>query len=1094
MSVVANKLGLDFDFYISERTNQFSGRVWTFERIHDWLIHPNVGRFLLLTGEPGSGKTGIAARLAEFSRGVTLAPDSCPGFSNGFLSAVHFCVARAGSWIDPVSFSRSISLQLAGIHQQFALALKNVGNRSINIQVTQQVSQAVTIKGVVIENLTLNDLNPQSAFTAAVVSPLEQMYEQGCDVPIIIFVDALDEALAYSGETTIVELLSAVDDLPPQVRFLLTSRPDNRIRIALPDRLEVALSSEDAKELSQSDIANYVQWRMNNEPSFTSKPAFSNETTAHKISAKADQNFLYAKLLLDDLASGRQSPQDLDYLPKDLDGFYSTSLQRAVQTGGGQWLSDYAPPLGILLVSRQPIDRYLIQQLADKPSSTISAFLNRFQQFLHGAQSSEATATSRTDMLKTYAYTLFHQSFRDFLAEDRLTSANSEISNPFFLDPIEWHEKIARHYQSDALSSHVHWDAVDDYGLRHLPVHLFEAHLFKELLGLVTSSFLAAKVQKFHSYRDLNSDLMLALDAAERTCDLPAALRVVLLVAGLRVRAGTVDEESALYALIGEVDRAVDLAEAIQAEWKRTVALRTIVAAIALSDPQGASLVAKRIDDLRGRGESLTLVFKARLRRDGWSSANRNYLSEVVAFVDTGSQWPYWQSHVFLELGYAMQPVDAPSALLVTSKALQRARSEQDPQHRYESLLHVAQFLVSLHAQEAAEVYLEALDALSEVNAGEWRSAQYAATLDGLAILDLSSAINRSRQIDDVLGRVFGLARSGVHLASRDMVGAEALFEEAESQIPNIGWRKAEWKQDAKKAIATARDQAKAAFAGEAIPALAGVRSSTLKLWELSQPQELPETEYRRRIRAAKEGKLKPLELRELVRSCFATGEKDTARELVREAVRKSSRGLSDALNAGARAVLIGAIADSNLPTALRLSRRYTGVEQSSIMVNIIATVARRDLEQAIALLKESPPKDEDYKARAIGAILTAAAQHGNVAAAHEYYRQLLRCGSPRALLDLKCDVMAAASGLVFRHDHKLSFRMLVWVLKELSGDPEAIRIALAAMDNTPLLALRMFEKVKRAYLNSRKSADDKSGRIKCSGLWHRFVRPECRS
>jgi hypothetical protein len=111
MSAAPDKRELNFDSYISERTKQFAGRVWVFERIHKWFTLPGASRFLLLTGDPGSGKTAIASRLVEFSRGVVTPPPTCTKLSGGFLSAVHFCVARAGNWIDPTSFARSISLQ-----------------------------------------------------------------------------------------------------------------------------------------------------------------------------------------------------------------------------------------------------------------------------------------------------------------------------------------------------------------------------------------------------------------------------------------------------------------------------------------------------------------------------------------------------------------------------------------------------------------------------------------------------------------------------------------------------------------------------------------------------------------------------------------------------------------------------------------------------------------------------------------------------------------------------------------------------------------------------------------------------------------------
>src|SRR5690242_3917216 len=108
---------------IMERTAGFSGREWVFERIHDWLKNPAGGRFYLLTAEPGAGKTAIAARLVQFSRGLANPPASCSLFQPGFVNAVHFCSANVGSWIDPTGFTRSVSLQLAASHPGFAALL-----------------------------------------------------------------------------------------------------------------------------------------------------------------------------------------------------------------------------------------------------------------------------------------------------------------------------------------------------------------------------------------------------------------------------------------------------------------------------------------------------------------------------------------------------------------------------------------------------------------------------------------------------------------------------------------------------------------------------------------------------------------------------------------------------------------------------------------------------------------------------------------------------------------------------------------------------------------------------------------------------------
>jgi len=218
---------LDFGEYIHDRTARFSGRTWVFERIDQWLANLQ-SRYLLLTGEPGSGKTAIAARLAQFSHGSVDPPGHTGEIRPEFLAAVHFCAATTAMWVDPTSFTSSVSLQLAAQYPEFKNALVESGDRSVNIQVTQTFHRGRNVTGVSLE-LSFGSLNPQAAFNAAVVTPLAALYRAGFNKPVTILVDALDEALAFKGEVGILHLLRSIDELPQQVRFLLTSRRHNKI-------------------------------------------------------------------------------------------------------------------------------------------------------------------------------------------------------------------------------------------------------------------------------------------------------------------------------------------------------------------------------------------------------------------------------------------------------------------------------------------------------------------------------------------------------------------------------------------------------------------------------------------------------------------------------------------------------------------------------------------------------------------------------------------------------------------------------------------------------------------------------------------------
>jgi hypothetical protein len=324
---------------IMERATGFSGREWVFERIHDWLRNPAGGRFYLMTAEPGAGKTAIAARLVQFSRGRTVPPASCPLFQPGFVSAAHFCSANVGSWIDPMGFARSVSLQLARSHPGFASMLVHTGERSVNIQVVQNVEKADKVSGVVIENLVLTGLSPQATFNSTFTDTLINALSVGDTTPITIVVDALDEALAFKGDVNILTLLSSLNKLPVNVRFLLTSRPDARVGAVFPEAAGFVMSAADNDDANARDIRGFLDTRLPDHP--------QRAEVVDEIVAKAERNFQYVTFLLKQMMAG-SAPQ-LSGLPVGLHPLYRESLARVIRLDA--WRQKYAPIMGILLGS-----------------------------------------------------------------------------------------------------------------------------------------------------------------------------------------------------------------------------------------------------------------------------------------------------------------------------------------------------------------------------------------------------------------------------------------------------------------------------------------------------------------------------------------------------------------------------------------------------------------------------------------------------------------------------------------------------------------------------------------------------------------------
>jgi hypothetical protein len=77
--------------YIRERAEDFTGRGWVFERIQSFLASEDP--MLVIVAPPGTGKTAIAARLAQASDG-RLADEPGLPIAAGTIDAAVFC--RAG--------------------------------------------------------------------------------------------------------------------------------------------------------------------------------------------------------------------------------------------------------------------------------------------------------------------------------------------------------------------------------------------------------------------------------------------------------------------------------------------------------------------------------------------------------------------------------------------------------------------------------------------------------------------------------------------------------------------------------------------------------------------------------------------------------------------------------------------------------------------------------------------------------------------------------------------------------------------------------------------------------------------------------------
>jgi hypothetical protein len=108
VSSALNRLApIDFTRYIDRLTERFTGREWLFEQIDHWL-HQGNEQFYLLTGEPGVGKSAIAAKLTQIRSDI---------------AAYHFCRAGDVETVRPGRVLRSLAAQLGKTLPHYGEAL-----------------------------------------------------------------------------------------------------------------------------------------------------------------------------------------------------------------------------------------------------------------------------------------------------------------------------------------------------------------------------------------------------------------------------------------------------------------------------------------------------------------------------------------------------------------------------------------------------------------------------------------------------------------------------------------------------------------------------------------------------------------------------------------------------------------------------------------------------------------------------------------------------------------------------------------------------------------------------------------------------------
>ncbi len=512
-------------FYVG--APHFVERSWLAQLVEKRLADPGC-RFLLLTAEPGAGKTAFAAWLTHrhltrrhpdwlcyFIRRDSQTPLSS-GDARSFLFTIgHQLAARRPNLFHPdqlevVVRQRVDELRAGGKATGICVEDLHV---SPFYRTTLQVEQRVKVVAGDLEGLSVKRMVAEERFLElgnlqhlALLYPAQVLLKEHPTARIVILIDALDELRYYRGQDSVLDWLATCPELPSNVRFILTSRPDDAM-LDFRRRQRRWLREENIAPQSKQVRGDLLRYAVNFAVQESVKEALAGQGMApdqfvDQAVEKAEGNFQYLAALFRGVERAIEAKEkeqlgrllSVEEVPARLEELYAFFLRQIRRSVAGEvveirgatpgewhyvpaWEGLYQPILGVLSVAKEPPEAGQIRNLGRilAEDRWLPGALERLGQFLdrEGGR-----------------YRLYHSTFPEFLT----SRGTREKHLDCYLDPLEWHRKIVAHFLTAYGDNWAECD--DEYGLSYIVQHVLDARLYDMLDSIFTDAFMNARLRR----------------------------------------------------------------------------------------------------------------------------------------------------------------------------------------------------------------------------------------------------------------------------------------------------------------------------------------------------------------------------------------------------------------------------------------------------------------------------------------------------------------------------------------------------------------------------------------------------------------------